>query len=148
MVSATTASKCPDLCIGVKSCRVTGCIGFDGTIKSTTKPKTTRRRLRHLKTKKEDVNTEVEADPYMVSATTASKCSDLCIGVKSCRVTGCIGFDGTIKSTTKPNRGLQHLCESKILDIGKELDALPVSTSCKNYLAASKRSAECYDNVR
>ena len=111
-------------------------------------PKATRRRLRHLKTKNEDVNTEVEADPYMVSATTALKCSDLCIGVKSCRVTGCIGFDGTIKSTTKPNRGLQHLCESKILDIGKELDALPVSTSCKNYLAASKRSAECYDNVR
>ena len=94
-------------------------------------PKATRRHLRHLKTKKEDVNIEKEADPYMVSATTASKCSDWCIGVKSCRVTGCLGYDGTIKRI--PLRGLQSLCDSKILDIGKKLDALPVSTSCKNY---------------
>ena len=127
MVSATTASKCSDWCIGVKSCRVTGCLGYDGTIKRIP----LRRRLRHLKTKKEDVNIEKEADPYMVSATTASKCSDWCIGVKSCRVTGCLGYDGTIKRI--PLRGLQSLCDSKILDIGKKLDALPVSTSCKNY---------------
>ena len=98
-------------------------------------PKTTRRRLRHLKT-----NNETDARGLI---TYASKCAQNCLGIKCCRATGCLGYDGTIN-----HRGLLSVCDSILLDIGKKLDALPVSTSCKNYLAASKRKAECYNDVR
>jgi hypothetical protein len=101
-------------------------------------PKTIRRRrrLRHLQTQNETASRDL--------VTFGAICTRNCLGIKSCRATGCLGYDGTIGK----NRNLASVCETILADINSKLDALPVSTSCKGYLAASKRKAECYNDVR
>jgi hypothetical protein len=100
-------------------------------------PKTgRRRRLRHLRTSNETYSRGL--------STYAAVCKQNCLGLKCCRATGCLGYDGSINK----NRDLLSVCDNILLDINRKLDALPVSTSCKSYLAASKRKAECYNDVR
>lgn len=81
-------------------------------------------------------------------ASFSDKCKALCIYVKSCRVSGCFGFDGTVRK--KKNRSLQlHTseCTSRINTINTKLDSLPVSSSCKDFIHSSKRQCECVDQT-
>jgi hypothetical protein len=72
-------------------------------------------------------------------------CKNRCLAIKSCRVTGCVGYDGTIK-----NRGLTtaSICDTAVPEFSKKLDSLPVSATCKNYLHKDKRKVECYNVIR
>lgn len=72
-----------------------------------------------------------------------SRCKQNCLGIKCCYATGCQGYDGTIIK----NRKLS-VCDNVIASINQKLDALPVSTMCKSYWSSSKRTSECYDDVR
>ena len=77
----------------------------------------------------------------------SAKCKDNCLGIKSCRATDCRGYDGTIKK----NRQLQTVatvCQTVLASINQKLDALAVTNTCKDYIHASKRRSECYDDVR
>ena len=76
--------------------------------------------------------------------TYARKCAENCLGIKSCRATGCLGYDGTIIK----RRQLATVCETVLASINQKLDALPVSATCQSYLHKSKRTSECYDDVR
>lgn len=74
--------------------------------------------------------------------TYSSKCKKNCKGIKCCRATGCLGFDGTIK-----NRKLS-VCDYVLSSIKQHLDVLPVSSACKSYIHKDKRKSECYDDIR
>jgi hypothetical protein len=95
-------------------------------------PKTSRRR--HLTVSSNSTAREL--------VTRSAYCKQNCLGIKSCRATGCLGYDGTIK-----NRKLS-VCDNVIVSINQKLDTLPVSASCKGYIHKDKRKSECYDDVR
>jgi hypothetical protein len=71
-------------------------------------------------------------------------CKQNCLGISSCYATGCGGYDGTIKI----NKRKLTVCDTVLAAINQKLDALPVSTTCKSFLHSSKRTSECYDDVR
>jgi hypothetical protein len=79
-------------------------------------------------------------------ATFSDKCKSACYLVKSCRVSGCFGFDGTARNL----RSLQlptTSCTTHINNINAELDALSVSNACKAYIKNSTRKCECLDET-
>jgi hypothetical protein len=71
------------------------------------------------------------------------KCKDACLGVMYCRVTSCLGYDGTIKR----NRNLQSKCDYVMSDIDRKLDKIVLSSSCFDFIGVWKREILCFDDT-